>query len=53
MVKQRNRCFPLPTFDLETPNRVIVTVYGKVMDSDYRQLLHANGDLYLRTVFLF
>lgn len=49
---QRDKCFPLPTFDLETPNRVIVTVYGKVMDSNYTQLLHANGDLDLRTVFL-
>lgn len=49
---QKGKCFPLPTFDLETPNRVIVTVYGKVMDSNYTQLLHANGDLDLRTVFL-
>lgn len=49
---QKEKCFPLPTFDLETPNRVIVTVYGKVMDSNYTQLLHANGDLDLRTVFL-
>lgn len=49
---QKDKCFPLPTFDLETPNRVIVTVYGKVMDSNYTQLLHANGDLDLRTVFL-
>ena len=50
---QKDKCFPLPTFDLETPNRVIVTVYGKVMDSNYTQLfIHANGDLDLRTVFL-
>ena len=32
-------------------NRVIATVYGKVMDSNYTQLLYANGDLDLRTVF--
>lgn len=49
---QKDKCFPLPTFDLDTPNRVTVTVYGKVMDSNYTQLLHANGDLDLRTVFL-
>ena len=49
---QKDKCFPLPTFDLETPNRVIVTVYGKVLDSNYTQLLHANGDLDLRTVSL-
>lgn len=49
---QKDKCFPLPTYDLEMPNRVIVTVYGKVMDTNYTQLLHANGDLDLRTVFL-
>lgn len=42
----------LPIFNLEMPNRVIVTVYGKVLDPNYARLLHANGDLDLRTVFL-
>ncbi|QWT53025.1 RNA-binding domain-containing protein [Eubacterium sp. MSJ-33] len=49
---QKDKCFPLPTFDLDTPNRVIVTVYGKVLDYNYTQLLHANGNLNLKTVFL-
>jgi len=49
---QRKKCFPLPTYDLETPNRVIVTVYGKILDKNYTQLLHANVDLNLQTVFL-
>lgn len=49
---QKDKCFPLPTFDLDTSNRVIVTVYGKVLDSNYTQLLHANEDLDLKTVFL-
>lgn len=42
----------LSTSDLEMPNRVIVTVYVKVMDSNYTQLFHVNGDLGLRTAFL-
>ena len=41
-----------PTFALDTPNRVVVTVYGKVLDPNYTRLLHANGDLDLKTVFL-
>ena len=49
---QRERCFPLPTFDLENPNRVKVTLYGQILDKNYTQLLHANGDLDLPTVFL-
>lgn len=36
----------------DTPNRVVVTVYGKVLDPNYTRLLHANDDLDLRTVFL-
>lgn len=49
---QRDKCFPLPSYDLDTANRVKVTVYGKILDKNYTQLLHANGDLSLHTVFL-
>lgn len=49
---QRERCFPLPTYDLTVPNRVSVTVYGKILDKNYTQLLHANSDLDMHTVFL-
>ncbi len=49
---QRERCFPLPTYDLEDLNRVKVTIYGKVLDKNYTKLLHANGDMDLKTVFL-
>ncbi len=49
---QKERCFPLPTYDLEWPNRVKVTLYGKILNENYTQLLHMNGDLDLRTVFL-
>ena len=44
---QRDKCFPLPTY-----NRVTVTVYGKILDKNYTQLLYSNEDLDMRTVFL-
>lgn len=49
---QRDKCFPLPTYDLNTVNRVKVTVYGKILDKNYTQLLHSDADLNMRTVFL-
>ena len=49
---QREKCFPLPTYDLDAINRVAVTVYGKILDKNYTQLLHANEKLGLSTVFL-
>lgn len=49
---QKKKCFPLPSYDLDTPNRVKVTLYGKILDKNYTQLLYANGDLDLYTVFL-
>lgn len=49
---QKNRCFPLPSYDLDTPNRVKVTLFGKILDKNYTQLLHANANLDLETVFL-
>lgn len=49
---QKERCFPLPTFDLENPNRVKVTLFGQILDKNYTQLLHANTDLDFSTVFL-
>jgi Predicted transcriptional regulator containing an HTH domain and an uncharacterized domain shared with the mammalian protein Schlafen len=49
---QREKCFPLPTYDLENPSRVKVTLYGKILDRNYTQLLREKGDLDLQTVFL-
>lgn len=48
---QREKCFPLPTYDLENPSRVKVTLFGKILDKNYTQLLKSNGDLDLQTVF--
>lgn len=49
---QRERCFPLPTYDLDNPNRVSVTVYGNILDQNYTKLLRLDGTLNIRTVFL-
>ena len=49
---QRDKCFPLPTYDLNTINRVKVTVYGKILDKNYTQLLYSDADLNMRTVYL-
>lgn len=49
---QREKCFPLPSYDLDDINRVKVTLYGQILDKNYTQLLHAEADLDLKTVFL-
>lgn len=49
---QRDKSFPLPSYDLDIPNRVKVTIYGKILDSNYTRLLHSNVGLNMRTVFL-
>lgn len=49
---QRNKYFPLPTYDLNTINRVKVTVFGKILDKNYTQLLYSNAELDIQIVFL-
>jgi ATP-dependent DNA helicase RecG len=49
---QRNRYFPMPDYDLSTPQKVAVTVYGKVLDENYTRLLFERDDLTLETIFL-
>ena len=49
---QKERFFPLPSYDLSEPNRVKVTVYGKILDQNYTRLLNADRDLDIQTVFL-
>ena len=43
---------PLPTYDLSDLNRVSVTIYGKVLNEAYTQLLAAEPNMDLGTVFL-
>ena len=49
---QRSRYFPMPEYDFFTPQKVAVTVYGKVLDENYTRLLFNCDDLPLETVFL-
>ena len=49
---QRERYFPLPSYDLEDPNRVVVSVYGKSINESYSRLLYARPDLNLGVVYL-
>lgn len=49
---QQKKFFPLPTYDLSEPNRVRVTVYGKILDTNYTRLLNTVRDLDIQTVFL-
>lgn len=49
---QKEKCFPLPTYNLDDVNRVKVTLYGRILDTNYTQLLHSDADLDLKTVFL-
>ena len=42
----------MPDYDLTTPQKVAVTVYGKVLDNHYTRLLFDRDDLDLDAVFL-
>ena len=49
---QRDRYFPLPTYDLEDPGRVVVSIYGKSINESYSRILYARPDLDLGVVYL-
>ena len=49
---QRRRFFPLPDYDLSQPERVMVTLRGRILDVRYTRLLMAQGDLNLATIML-
>ncbi|WP_327849385.1 ATP-binding protein, partial [Anoxybacillus ayderensis] len=34
-LEQRKRFFPMPDYDLSEPNKVKVTIYGKILDYNY------------------
>lgn len=50
-IKQRERLFPLPVFDL-TPDRVTLTITGKIIDINYSNLLARNPQLSLYDIEL-
>jgi len=49
-LKQRERCFPLPDYDLAEPDRVRVRIIGKIMDERYTRMLITRTDLDLMAV---
>ncbi len=51
-LEQRKRFYPLPDFDLSDPDKVIVTIHGKVIDPSYTATLIQHQDLPLDTVIL-
>lgn len=48
---QRNRLFPLPDYDI-TEDRVTVTIFGKILDMDYANMLVRNTELSLMDIEL-
>jgi ATP-dependent DNA helicase RecG len=50
--EQRNRFHPLPDFSFSQPERVVVTIHGRVIDPNYTALLMEQRELPLRTVIL-
>lgn len=41
---QKEKFFPLPDYNLSNVNQVAVTVYGKILDEKYTQLLYKNNE---------
>jgi len=42
---QRERFFPMPTYDISDENHTKVTVHGELLNSNYTNILFANPDL--------
>jgi ATP-dependent DNA helicase RecG len=51
-LKQKERFFPMPDFDLSTPNKVAVRIAGRIWDENYTKLLMSKTDLELKMVVL-
>lgn len=51
-LKQRQRFFPMPDYDLSQPERVMVTLRGRILDERYTRLLMAQTDLDLAIIIL-
>jgi ATP-dependent DNA helicase RecG len=47
---QRERFFPLPDYDLSTPDTVRLTIHGKLLDENYSRILISKTDLPLDLV---
>lgn len=51
-MKQRERFFPMPDYDLSQPERVMVTLRGRIVDERYTRVLMARSGLDLSTIML-
>ena len=51
-LEQRRRFYPLPDFEISDPDKVIVTIHGKVIDPIYTATLIEQQDMPLSTVIL-
>jgi ATP-dependent DNA helicase RecG len=51
-LKQRQRFFPMPDYDLSQPERVMVKLRGRILDERYTRILMAQTDLDLATIIL-
>jgi ATP-dependent DNA helicase RecG len=51
-MKQRERFFPLPDYDLSQPERVLVTLRGRIVDERYTRVLMSRSGLDLSTIML-
>ena len=49
---QRRRFFPMPDYDLSQPERVVVSLQGRILDERYTRLLMSRTDLDLSTIML-
>ena len=49
---QRERFFPLPTYDISDENRTEVTIYGELINENYSRLLFKHPELSLDDVIL-
>jgi ATP-dependent DNA helicase RecG len=47
---QRKRAFPLPDYNLSDAQKVVVTLYGRVLDENYTRTLFTKSDLDLAEV---
>lgn len=48
-MEQKNRFFPMPDYDIDNENQTVgVTIYGKMLDEKYSELLKSNNKLTLK-----
>lgn len=51
-MKQRERYFPMPDYDLSQPERVMVTLRGRILDERYTRVLMSQSGLDLGLIML-